>query len=576
MFELLLQADKALAAGSLDQAEKTYWQIIELDPANAIAVAGLARVSIERGDERRARTFADRALGIDPESIAARWVLQTLENKATGTAEPDVMAGPLRAAEQLEALSRRRGADSAGTEEITKSSASRRGAAKAKGQALATPPAAPTRGSRGRTRPDQIGPLPSEPLRERRQAGRLAAAAAAAAAAAREPVQPRHEPHHAMPMGRRLFEPGQLKSPPSDAFSDAEMAAVVEAVDALDDTAPTATIAPETGVEAGGLADVMRAIDATEADETVAIRIALVSGAAVVEAAELEAAEFAGHADRDVFDAGQSDVAAALDVEDAAGPLPPPEVEPGADAFAADPEAAAAIAAGVEAAEAAEAFAAATARAESLPRPEFEPEADFGVEPGADEFEAAEAQARSQARRELGPRQDETTGPDSGEFEAAPAPAAFGPGPAQPAEAADAAEAEAAAAAEAVREVARASEDEQLVPAAHSRRPHQHSGAEEPSEQEAEAQALREAMAIVLGADGEAEAGAAEAPGASTGAAGSPTGPADAAGPDDDTVIERPDGEPVDKADSEAPTIDDTRGDSPRRKRGLFRRFRSG
>jgi tetratricopeptide (TPR) repeat protein len=498
MFELLLQADKALAAGSLDQAEKTYWQLIELDPTNAIAVAGLARVSMERGDERLARTFADRALVIDPESIAARRVLQTLENKATGTAEPDVMAGPLRAAEQLEALSRRRGADSAGTEETSKSSASQRGAAKAKGKVVATPPAAPTRGSRGRTRPDQIGPMPSEPLRERRQAGKLAAAAAAAAAAAREPVQPRHEPHHAMPMGRRLFEPGQLKSPPSDAFSDAEMAAAVEAVDALDDTVPTATIAPETGVEAGGLADVMRAIDATEADETVAIRIALVSDAAALEAAELEAAEFAGHADRDVFDAAQSDVAAALDVEDAAGPLPPPEVEP-----------------------------------------------------GADEFEAAEAQARSQAGRELGPRQDETTEPDAGEFEA-----------------------EAAAAAEAVREVARAPEDEPLVPA-HSRRPHQHSGAEEPSEQEAEAQALREAPAIVLGADG--EAGAGEAPGASTDAAGSPAGlPADAAGPDDDTVIERPDGEPVDKADSEAPTKDDTGGDSPRRKRGLFRRFRSG
>src|ERR1035437_9433419 len=80
MFELLLQADKALADGALDQAEKTYWQLIELDPTNAIAVAGLARVSLERGDERSARTFADRALGIDPESIAARRVLETLSH----------------------------------------------------------------------------------------------------------------------------------------------------------------------------------------------------------------------------------------------------------------------------------------------------------------------------------------------------------------------------------------------------------------------------------------------------------------------------------------------------------------
>jgi len=43
MFEVLLQADRALASGALDQAERSYWQLIELDPTNAIAVAGLAR-----------------------------------------------------------------------------------------------------------------------------------------------------------------------------------------------------------------------------------------------------------------------------------------------------------------------------------------------------------------------------------------------------------------------------------------------------------------------------------------------------------------------------------------------------
>src|ERR1700690_4462366 len=113
MFELLLQADKALANGSLDQAEKTYWQLIELDPTNAIAVAGLARVSMERSDYRLARTFADRALLLDPDSIAARRVLERLDHPSAGATEPsgpeqpDAMAGPLRAAEQLEALSRR-------------------------------------------------------------------------------------------------------------------------------------------------------------------------------------------------------------------------------------------------------------------------------------------------------------------------------------------------------------------------------------------------------------------------------------------------------------------------------------
>ena len=36
MFEVLLQAGKALEAGELDQAEESYWQIVELDPSNAI------------------------------------------------------------------------------------------------------------------------------------------------------------------------------------------------------------------------------------------------------------------------------------------------------------------------------------------------------------------------------------------------------------------------------------------------------------------------------------------------------------------------------------------------------------
>ena len=66
MYELLLQAEKALADGLLVQAEQTYWQLVELDSANAIALAGLAQVSLERGDERLARRFADRAMAIDP------------------------------------------------------------------------------------------------------------------------------------------------------------------------------------------------------------------------------------------------------------------------------------------------------------------------------------------------------------------------------------------------------------------------------------------------------------------------------------------------------------------------------
>jgi tetratricopeptide (TPR) repeat protein len=89
MFEVLLQAGKALEAGELDQAEESYWQIVELDPSNAIAVAGLARVSMERGDTRLARTFAERALVLDPESAAARRTLEALDGGATAAPGPE-------------------------------------------------------------------------------------------------------------------------------------------------------------------------------------------------------------------------------------------------------------------------------------------------------------------------------------------------------------------------------------------------------------------------------------------------------------------------------------------------------
>ncbi len=71
MIESLLEADRLLALGLTDQAERIYWQAVELDPRNAIAVVGLARVASERGDDRTALQFARKALEIDPESPAA-------------------------------------------------------------------------------------------------------------------------------------------------------------------------------------------------------------------------------------------------------------------------------------------------------------------------------------------------------------------------------------------------------------------------------------------------------------------------------------------------------------------------
>ena len=185
MFEVLLQADMALASGALDQAERSYWQLIELDPANAIAVVGLARVSMERGDHRLARTFADRALAMDPEMVAAKRILETLNGgaaEAPGSEQPDL---PLLAAQRLEALGRRRAAaaQDGGVD-------ARAGGGKP--------------GKRGKEAVDEtrkpLPQLPAEPLAERRQAGRQAAAAAAAAAEAapRPQAPPRPKAHQAL------------------------------------------------------------------------------------------------------------------------------------------------------------------------------------------------------------------------------------------------------------------------------------------------------------------------------------------------------------------------------------------
>jgi tetratricopeptide (TPR) repeat protein len=71
MIEALLQAERLLVHGMVDQAERIYSNALEQDPLNAIAVVGLARVALERGDDRLAYEHARRALEIDSENTAA-------------------------------------------------------------------------------------------------------------------------------------------------------------------------------------------------------------------------------------------------------------------------------------------------------------------------------------------------------------------------------------------------------------------------------------------------------------------------------------------------------------------------
>jgi len=71
MIEPLLHAERLLLHGQVDAAEQIYAQTAAADPNNAIAVVGLARVALERGDDILAYRTACQALEIDPQNAAA-------------------------------------------------------------------------------------------------------------------------------------------------------------------------------------------------------------------------------------------------------------------------------------------------------------------------------------------------------------------------------------------------------------------------------------------------------------------------------------------------------------------------
>jgi tetratricopeptide (TPR) repeat protein len=79
VIEQLLRAENALALRLLDQAEQIYAQALAHDPANAIALVGLSRVALERGDEHASLGFARQALTIDPENAQAGRMVDRLE-----------------------------------------------------------------------------------------------------------------------------------------------------------------------------------------------------------------------------------------------------------------------------------------------------------------------------------------------------------------------------------------------------------------------------------------------------------------------------------------------------------------
>ena len=98
MIELLLEAERALSFGRVDEAERLYRQVAASDPANSIAVVGLARVALEHADDAGAYLLARKALTIDPENEAAQRLVTRLDEvmrtRGETVPEPPDAVGP--------------------------------------------------------------------------------------------------------------------------------------------------------------------------------------------------------------------------------------------------------------------------------------------------------------------------------------------------------------------------------------------------------------------------------------------------------------------------------------------------
>ena len=100
MIELLLEAERSLSMGRLDEAARLYRLVADADPHDSIALVGLARVAAERADDAGALVYARRALALDPQNAAAGRLVERLTDLAAkrGPVPPGRETAPADAA----------------------------------------------------------------------------------------------------------------------------------------------------------------------------------------------------------------------------------------------------------------------------------------------------------------------------------------------------------------------------------------------------------------------------------------------------------------------------------------------
>lgn len=73
------EAEIALTSGRLERAESLFLERLATEPADVLAIVGLAEVALERGDDRRACEIARWALHLDPRDDLAGRLVSRLE-----------------------------------------------------------------------------------------------------------------------------------------------------------------------------------------------------------------------------------------------------------------------------------------------------------------------------------------------------------------------------------------------------------------------------------------------------------------------------------------------------------------